>query len=145
MLRSVVIALVFVVGAVASGNATAQTRPELAVGQEWSIRASAPTTARVVIGRIEPWGAGKIAVSVSILEVPTKHGPVTFGHLPFEESALAASLDQLVATGVKPPPVFEQGYAQWKEAKGGVFTIGVDKVIALIVAQADKAMSQKPE
>jgi hypothetical protein len=105
--------------------------PALAVGQVWSIRATPPSSAKVIIGRIEPYG-GKTAVSISVIDAPTDHGPVTIAHLPFEERALVASLGQLISTGVTPPAEFEQGYLKWKLDQGGVYVISVADVIAVL-------------
>jgi hypothetical protein len=109
--------------------------PDLAVGQEWSVKG---TTAKAVIGRIEPYGGGKTAVSISLLDVPTDHGPILMAHAPFDKPALVASLDQLLATGVTLPSAFEQGYQTWKSANGGVFTLSVAQVIALVLQSLPK-------
>jgi len=107
--------------------------PDFAPGQEWSIRSTAPTTAKVIIGRVEPWGGDRIAVSVSIVDVPNPQGGVTvISHVPFDKTALAGSVDKLVATGVSPDPGFEGGYKQWRDAKGGIFTISVEKAIEIV-------------
>ena len=105
--------------------------PALAVGQVWSVRATPPTTAKVIIGRIEPYG-GRTAVSISVIDAPTDHGPVTIAHMPFEERALVASLGQLISTGAAPAPDFEQGYLKWKLDQGGVFVISVADAIAVL-------------
>lgn len=112
----------------------ADVSPKFAVGQQWSIKSSLPTTAKVIIDRIEPW-RDKTAIHVSIIDLPASSSGsdqmrvTRIDHIPFEESALAASVDKLLATGVAPPPNFEGGYKQWKEAKGGIFTIPVAQVI----------------
>jgi hypothetical protein len=117
-------------------RADPSAKPALAVGQEWSAK---DTPAKVVIGRIEDLGDGHIAVSVSLVEVPTDHGPRALAHLPFDQAALVASLDQLLATGVALDPEFEQGYQQWKRANGGVFTIPVAQVAALARTTLDRS------
>jgi hypothetical protein len=110
--------------------------PDFAEGQEWSIKSSPPSTAKIVIGRIESW-KNKIAVHVSIIDIPLSfsapnpNGLTKIDHMPFEKSALAASVDRLLSTGVAPPPNFETGYIQWKEHKGGIFTISVMQAINL--------------
>ncbi len=94
----------------------------------WSIKSSAPTTAKVVIGRIEPW-ADKTVVHISVIDVPVPSclhvaaKTTTIGHMPFEKSALSASLDKLLSMHASPDPAFEDGYKQWQAAKGGIFTI----------------------
>src|SRR5690349_6023482 len=84
---------------------TANTaKPEFAPGQVWSIKAASPTTTKVVIGRVEPWN-GRVAISISLIDVPMPAGALgpggltTIHHMPFEQSALSASVDRLLATG----------------------------------------------
>jgi hypothetical protein len=104
--------------------------PELAVGQEWSIRASPPTPAKVIIGKIDTLEDGTVAVSISLIDVPGARGPVTVGHAPFLEAALAASVDQLLATGQPSPPQFAEAYRRWRaDPEGGLFTISVADVL----------------
>ena len=108
--------------------------PDFASGQEWSIKSAAPTTAKVVIVRSEPWH-GNVAVHISVVDVPVPQGVTGVGgttvitHMPFDRSALAASVDRLLATGVPPPSGFEGGYKYWHGAKGGIFTVSVEKAI----------------
>jgi hypothetical protein len=117
--------------------------PEFAAGQMWTIKSTPPTSAKVIIGRIEPW-FDKVAVHVSIVDVPLPpeavraglradgRGMTRIGHMPFDPSALAASLDRLLATGVPPGPSFQDGYEEWKSANGGIFTIGVSEAIDIV-------------
>jgi hypothetical protein len=108
--------------------------PRFAPGQEWSIKSVSPTTAKVVIDRLEPWHE-KVVVHVSIVDLPIPQGvpgaggTTAIGHMPFEQSALVASVDRLLATNVAPPPGFERGYKHWQDAKGGIFTVSVEKAI----------------
>jgi hypothetical protein len=108
---------------------------DFTAGQEWSIKCTPPTTAKVVIGRVEPW-MNKIAVHVSIVDLPLSLETGAFqisqiAHAPFEKSALAASVDKLVATGVAPSQDFEAGYRQWKEHNGGIYTVSVAQALGL--------------
>jgi hypothetical protein len=111
--------------------------PDFASGQEWSIKSASPTTAKVIIGRVEPW-RDKVSVNVSIVDIPIPKGVAGTGgvtqieHIPFDKTALAASVDRLLATGVSPSPGFENGYKQWQHAKGGIFTISVEKAIEIM-------------
>jgi hypothetical protein len=113
--------------------------PDFAPGQEWSIKSASPTTAKVVIGRLETWDHSKIIVHVSINDVPVPRdvagavATTSIGHMPFDKAALAASADRLLSSNVPPAPAFESGYEQWKSAKGGVFTISVEKAIEIVV------------
>ncbi len=53
-------------------------------------------------------------------------------HAPFDADALADSVDKLVSNGEQTAPQFEQGYANWKQANGGVFTVPVSKLPELL-------------
>lgn len=115
----------------------ADSAPALTAGQEWSIKSSSGSTAKIIIGRVEPW-RNRVCVSVSIVDIPIPLGAPGAGgvtqiaHIPFDEAALAASVDKLLATGVPPAPSFESGYKQWRDAKGGIYTISVEKAIEIM-------------
>jgi hypothetical protein len=88
----------------------------------------------VIIGRIEPW-RDRVAVHVSIIDIPLSQetGALRISeiaHIPFEESALAASVDKLLATGAPPARDFDSGYKQWKEHNGGIFTVSIAEAMA---------------
>ena len=112
----------------------AAASPDFAVGQEWSIKSS---TAKAVIGRIESW-KDKTAVHVSIVDIPpslaaARANQLTrIDHMPFEKSALAASVSKLLSTDVPPSPNFEAGYKRWKEQNGGIFSISVTQAIGVV-------------
>jgi hypothetical protein len=125
-----IVSLLFV-SAVRAGDGI---RPDLAVGQVWSIKGDPTSKARIIVGRIEPFGTQLVAVCVSIVDFPTDEGPVSIGHAPFEKAVLVSSLDRLLATGSPLPATFEDGYAQWKSAQGGVFTIRPADAVAVTLA-----------
>ncbi|CAN7753678.1 hypothetical protein LJR220_002438 [Bradyrhizobium sp. LjRoot220] len=113
--------------------------PDFALGQIWSIKSPAPTTAQVIIGRIETWN-DKVAVHVSVINIPAPSDAppnrelIGINHVPFEKSALIASVDQLLGTRASPTPEFEQGYDSWrKDMRAGIFEIGVSQAIALML------------
>lgn len=111
----------------------AQMNFDTAVRQAWSIKGSFPTSAKVIIGRIEPWRDG-IAVHVSVVDIspPIQVGEVKISeiaHMPFEKSALVHSLDRLLATGLQPSGDFEAGYKEWKERNGGIYSVSLAAVL----------------
>ncbi|MES5484928.1 hypothetical protein QMZ05_19395 [Bradyrhizobium sp. INPA03-11B] len=112
-------------------------RPTFAPGQEWSIKSSSTTTAKLIIGRIEPW-SGRVVVEVTLVDVPIPQhlpgagGTTIIGHMPFDDVALMESVDRLLAVNVSTASNFESGSRQWREAKGGVFTVSVEKAIEII-------------
>jgi hypothetical protein len=139
------LAVMLIAAAMPSGLAAAPgPAPAFAPGQIWSIKSTRPTTAKVVIGRIEPWD-NQMVVHVSMIDVPIPKdmpgaGQTTvIGHMPFQQSALAASVNGLLATGASPAASFESGHKEWQDAKGGVFTIDVESAIKFVF----QAVSQR--
>jgi hypothetical protein len=59
--------------------------------------------------------------------------------MPFDNDALAASVDQLLENNVFAAAGFDEGYAQWKAANGGVFTVSVPQAIDFMFETARKA------
>lgn len=108
--------------------------PELSPGQVWTIEGEGQEAARLSIQRIEPWGELE-AVHVSLTGVSAPPG-IRFngviGHLPFERSALENSLGTLVGTDGAMTATFEEGYAEWQAANGGLFERPVAEVIDVI-------------
>ena len=109
--------------------ASASAAPDFAVGQKWSIKDSGMT---IVIGRIEPFDGGHTAVSVSVFGLPCPPDSgcttTTISHVPIDSAALADSVDKLLATGAATDEQFEAGYANWKSANGGIFTVPVSQL-----------------
>lgn len=134
-------ALVLIVISVFGYRAEAMSSPasNFAPGQEWSIRSASPTTAKVVICRVDEW-KGKTAVHVSIIDIPVPKGMagagslIRIGHVAFEKAALEASVDRLIATGVSSAPSFETGYQQWKNEQGALSKMSVSNTIAFGLA-----------
>lgn len=136
-LLSAILALSLTAAVAACGGAvlSGPPKPPFAPGQEWSVTSTQPTTMKVIIGRVEPWN-GEIAVHVTVIDIVGPPGAlnagrtITIGHMPFEQSAFAASVSQLLATDVPLPAIFEEGYRDWRQAKGGIYTISVAKAVA---------------
>jgi len=118
--------------------------PEFVPGQMWSMTSATATSAKIIIDRIEPWRETRV-VHISVVDVPVpSEVPVArrvtdITHMPFDEAALRASVKDLLATGVPIGPSFESGYKQWRDAKGGIFTVSVEDAIAFTF----QALSQK--
>ncbi len=64
--------------------------------------------------------------------MPGAGGVTHFAHIPFDTVALAASVNQLLATSVVTVPSFEAGYKHWQAATGGIFTISVEATIEAV-------------
>ena len=137
-LLSFLAATMLVAAFVAHAQSANPVTPELVVGQMWSIKSASHTTAKIIIGRIEPWN-GKVAVHVSIVDIPIPRGMHGAGgvtridHVPFEKAALAASVDKLLENDMSTAPDFESGYQQWhSDKRAGIYTISVSQAIELM-------------
>ncbi|MCW5714886.1 MAG: hypothetical protein KIT43_10280 [Bauldia sp.] len=103
-------------------------------GQVWSVR-DMPEATQLIIGRVERFGT-TTAVHVSIVGVPVPidwpgpGGTTQVAHMPFDADALAASVEQLIGTDGTALPNFQDGYAEWRRARGGVFTISVAEAVS---------------
>jgi hypothetical protein len=70
--------------------------------------------------------------------------PTAIAHLPFEEAALRASVIDLVSF-VEVLPDFSEGYAQWQQDEGGVFTVAVREAVGFVgVATGVAAQAEPP-
>jgi hypothetical protein len=108
--------------------AWAQT-PDFAPGQMWSLK-SYP--AKVIVGRVEAWYDTTV-VLVSVTDVP---GGILkeISFLAIEKPALAASVDQLLASDAKPLQGFDAGYYNWKAQPGsGIFSATMPQTIDAIL------------
>ena len=131
MLR--VLAAGLVVAMMLAAHGVANAAPSFQPGQMWTVKDSG---IRIVVGRIDPFTDGKIAVSVSVFDVPC---PPSMGcattvvaHAPFDGETLAKSVDRLIGTDAKTAPEFEHGYANWQQARGGIFTVPVSQLPDLL-------------
>ena len=107
----------------------------LRVGQEWEFtgRPGDPRPALVIV-RIETLPKLGEVVHVSIRGVRMKNALAPGGysnevaHMPFARAALERSLTRLAHDSVS-LPAFQEGYEQWKAARGGAFTISVREAL----------------
>ncbi len=111
---------------------------ELARGQVWTFRSAPSTTARVVIGALEPFGGSQV-VHVAVIGLPAPRAlekeftQVAIWHLPFERDALERSL--LEQIGFQDPPAeFEERCQTWSEAlqagEAGAMSVPVGEAVA---------------
>ena len=117
---------------------TAPSSPELEPGQVWSFKSAKPTTAKVVIGKLDDLHGVPI-VHVSIIDIPRAAGQpgdaetTYIGHAPFDRTALVSSLDSCVGHAHTLDDDFSDSIEQWRAAGGGVWTIGVSDLIRTIL------------
>ena len=134
-LLSVWILVSLTVPSVSEDISRSYTTPNFAIGQEWTVKTPSLSTAKIIIGRIEPF-QNKTVIHITIIDIPNLVGGgsnklTQIDHIPFDESALAESVGNLIAVGVTIPPDFDAGYRQWKKDRGGVFTVSVAQAIDL--------------
>lgn len=115
------------------------------VGQRWSIkgRPKDPHPA-IVIGRIDSTPHGDV-LHVSVFGVRITNPRSRSGvnemvpHLPLATAALDASVVALQGTG-KTADEFEEGYAEWRKAEGGSFTVPIAECLDIV----EKALAPAP-
>lgn len=137
----------FVVMVVSLANAgVAMAQVAIAEGQVWTFKHAPSDTARVAIVRIEPYGDGQ-AVHVSIYGLP--NNPPGFAgeiaHMPFDRAVLEASLDVLTEETARTDLPFRSGYAQWRRARGGVFTLSLIEAINVALGLVPPASPPPPQ
>ena len=76
--------------------------------------------------------SGSRVISVSGLKMKNRHSKggfsSTIAHMPFSEGAISKSVLKLAKDNAALPN-FEEGYKEWRQAKGGIFTITVAEAI----------------
>ena len=127
-------------------EAAAAQQPAFQPGQKWTVKDSPMT---IVIGTVEPFAKDKTAVSVSVFGVPCPPdagcSATDVAHAPFDGEVLAQSVDKLVDSHAATAAQYENGYANWKQAKGGIFTIPVRDLPKLLFRTlTDGKASQGP-
>jgi hypothetical protein len=126
--------LALVVGTLLSApTIAADAADQFAVGQEWSVKPAgkdSSTSLHVIIDKIEP-SEGQTILHVSITGITCPNGnTVSLGHAPIDATALSASVDHIVATGVQPAHGFAESYANWKAERGGSWSVSVPEIAA---------------
>lgn len=104
-------------------------------GQVWAYNTRTQDTGSIlVVLRVDhdPTLGNIIHVQVQGLRLKSPHArsgfATTIGHMPLSEAALDKSVTTLLKEHV-PVPAYEDGYRQWKENHGGVFSITVAEAI----------------
>lgn len=110
---------------------------KLEEGQVWTFKDAPLVETRLTIRRLSYDDEGS-AVHVSIAPVPlrqTSEGRVVGGliaHLPFSRDVLLDSLLNLEPTDAAPMGLFEEGYQEWLDANGGIFSIPPSEAIEYV-------------
>ena len=114
-----------------------------AAGQRWSYktreRHEGSTLRVLVVDSVEDRPVVHVAIEGLQLKAPEGTVLHEVGHLPMAEEALRASVRRLLASDVEVRSL--EGYEQWKEAQGGVFTLTVAETVDML----EKAMEAPGE
>jgi hypothetical protein len=117
-----------------------------AEGQVWKYKARPGETGSLLrIAKVDHDATLGDVFHISIvgLKVKGPKGMVTeLPHAPIAKATLEKSVTKLSKSSVSFPD-FQPGYAEWKSAKGGVFSVSVAEIVSL-VEQAIFSTSQKP-
>ena len=145
---SAVLKLALSVAVLAATAAAAQAPAPYAEGQVWEYRARAGEEGSLVrIQRIEdrPAPAPGPVYHVAIVGVRLggPGGQTDLPHLPVSRRTLDASVTRLSGRAASFPNS-DEGMAEWRRAAGGVFTLPLAEIVA-IVDQAVRAANAKPE
>jgi hypothetical protein len=77
-----------------------------------------------------------VHISVDGFRVASPHAPngayEKIGHMPFAEEAIERSVTNRAAVGTA-LPADNEGYEEWRRARGGVFTITVAEAVDLVL------------
>ena len=112
----------------------AATDPKFSPGQVWSYRMrKGEESSTVTVLRIESLPKIGVIVHVRISGIHLKNcsegpSPENIGHAPISREALDRSVTKLIEQG-RTLPDYEEGYNQWRQACGGVYTISVADVV----------------
>jgi hypothetical protein len=129
-------ALILMVTMVISGGASANP-PAYAEGQIWQYHSRPGEDGSLIkIAKIEKDPArfaGRAVYHISIIGVRMgpAGGSTEIAHLPVSVETLDKSVTNLVQANLAFPDV-EPGIAEWRRAKGGVFTIPLAEIVTVV-------------
>jgi len=134
----VAILIAFALGERVAAGESQPADADFQVGQRWSYRTRPQEPeSTLIIGRVEndPKLGSVIHVSVIGLRLKNPRAEGGFGnvaaHLPISPKALRDSVIARVGDAV-PDADFERGYAMWRDAGGGVFTVSVREAVQFV-------------
>jgi hypothetical protein len=127
-------AMLLGLSAAAMAPAIAQSGARYAKGQVWEFRARPGDEGALIrIQRIEaPKGAGAIYhISMIGVHLFGQAVPTEIQHMRVTQAVLDASVTRLSDSRAVFPSA-DQGIAEWRAANGGVFTIPLAEIVALV-------------
>jgi hypothetical protein len=131
MASKIVAALLLFLGA----DRVAHSDSRFRAGQKWAYQTrhgEEGSTLTVLKVEPDPKLGEIVHIAIDGIKIKAPQGVRThLEHTPISAKALEGSVTRVVVEKV-PLPDFAEGYAQWKAARGGVFTIGVAKIVDAI-------------
>jgi len=115
-------------------------------GQVWAYRTrKGEESSTITVLRVESLPKLGVIVHVRLDGIELKNcsggpSPTTIGHAPFTKDALDRSVTRLLEQG-RTLPDYEQGYNNWREACGGVYTITVAEMLKVDEATFNSGMN----
>jgi len=101
-------------------------------GQVWELKPiPGHPDAQITILQVDVTEAAGNIIHIAVSGLNLATGGSSIAHMPFKESMVVASIGKLI-TGRGPVPDFAEGYAMWKEEKGGFFTVSVAEGIETV-------------
>jgi hypothetical protein len=138
-MRALLASLAALIASLLSQPAVAQER--YAVGQVWEYTNRPQDGGSLIkIQRIEELPGLGTVYHISMIGVRIGGEPQAAGHLPVSRKTLDASVIRLSGSAAEFPDASE-GIAEWRKAKGGVFTI----TLAEIADVLEKAITARRE
>jgi hypothetical protein len=120
-------------------------QPDYAVGQVWEYRTRPGDEGSLLrIQQVEESGPAPGPIyHISVIGVRFRQAPLSgqLAHLPVSRATLDASVTRLSATTPSFPDV-SPGIAQWREVRGGVFTIPLAEVVDMVERMVAQQSSQ---
>jgi hypothetical protein len=134
--------LVMVAGAFLIGASAAQ--PQYAEGQVWEYRTRPEDAGSLLrIQKMEPASAGGAIYHISFIGVHFAGGPAvsTLAHAPVSQESLDQSVLRLSTSKASFPDPAD-GIAQWRAARGGVFSVPIANVVAFVDRSIPRGAAQ---
>jgi hypothetical protein len=119
-----------------AGAQESMQAPEFKAGQRWSYDTRpGETESTLIIGRVEDLPSIGTVIHISVVDVTISSGQGesthVIHHMPIAPDALRKSVVSHLGNASLPEH-FEDGYASWRKAGGGIFTITVREALEYI-------------
>jgi len=135
----IAVASMIIVSVCANSNGGEQLESKYKTGQVWSYQTrEGEEKSRICIVKVEKYDKNGFVYHIYVDSLKIKTPQMKKGvqevlpHSPVSDKSLDASVVKLIETKRDGLPDITEGYKQWKDAKGGAFTIPVREIIQII-------------